>query len=430
MSLKRPIVRFAPSPTGLLHVGSARTALFNWLYARKEGGTFILRIEDTDKERSTQEFERNILEGLEWLGLTHDALYRQSERAAVYSEHLEILLKSGHAYVSKEEGGERAEVIRFKNPGGNVTFTDTVRGDISFDVTELGDFVLAKSLTEPLYHAAVVIDDAVMDVTHIIRGEDGVSNTPRQILIQEALGAPRPHYTHLPLILAPDRSKLSKRHGAVAVTEYRDDGFLPSAVINFLALLGWSPEDDQELLSSDELLTRFRLERVQKAGAVFNIEKLRWFNREYLRMLPRETLLEALRLRLPHRDVNILSELAPLLLERISTLGEVSTIDAVGDLDYFFSRPHPERSLLRTVTHLPRVKELLEAVPDSNWNPESIKMALWDFATEVGRGEVLWPLRVALTGREKSPDPFTVAALVGKQETLARLSAVLTNDAV
>jgi len=209
------VTRIAPSPTGVLHVGTARTALFNYLYAKQNNGKFIVRIEDTDKERSTKEFEKDILDSLEWLGLDHDEFYRQSERGEIYRKYIEKLTEEGKAYISKEEAkeeGQRSEVIRFKNPNKEIIFEDLVRGEISFDTTELGDFIIAKSVDEPLYHLAVVVDDHEMGVTHIFRGEDGISNTPRQILIQDAIGAQRPKYAHLPLILGPDKSKLSKRY--------------------------------------------------------------------------------------------------------------------------------------------------------------------------------------------------------------------------
>src|SRR3989344_840306 len=232
MKNKQVIVRFPPSPTGPLHVGGARTALFNYLFAKQNGGQIFLRIEDTDRERSKPEFEQNIIESLTWLGLEFDNAQpiRQSERSAIYRAALEKLISNNTAYVSREEiekKDKRGEVISLRNLGKVITFTDLIRGEISFDTTELGDFVMAKSLDEPLYHFAVVVDDWRMNISHVIRGEDHISNTPRQILIQEALGAPRPIYAHIPLILAPDRSKLSKRHGAVSVTEYRDQGYLP-----------------------------------------------------------------------------------------------------------------------------------------------------------------------------------------------------------
>ncbi len=284
-------MRFAPSPTGLLHIGGARTALFNYLYAKQTGGKFILRIEDTDKERSKSEYEEEIREGLEWLGITPDAVYRQSERTEIYQKHLQTLIQKGAAYLSKEPkkdgAGEMIEVVRFKNPNRRISWNDLVRGEVSFDTTELKNFVIAKSVTEPLYHLAVVVDDFEMGITHIIRGEDHISNTPRQILIQEALGAPRPIYAHLPLILAADRSKLSKRkHGeTVSLAHYRALGISPEAMLNFLALLGWHPKasDASEVLSFADLVAQFQLERVQKGGAVLDVNKLNWLNRQYLK---------------------------------------------------------------------------------------------------------------------------------------------------
>ena len=251
LSKDSPIItRFAPSPTGFLHLGSARTAFFNYLYARKNKGKFILRIEDTDKERSTREFEEDIINALSWLKIPYETLYKQSERTDIYKKYLKKLVDEDKAYVSKEEvkkEGHREEVIRFRNPNKKIKFADLVRGDIEFDTTDLGDFVIAKSSEEPLYHLAVVVDDFEMGITHVIRGEDHISNTPRQILIGEALGAPRPQYAHIPLILAPDRSKLSKRHGALAIAEYRNRGYMSEAICNYLALLGWNPGTDQEI---------------------------------------------------------------------------------------------------------------------------------------------------------------------------------------
>jgi len=434
------ITRFAPSPTGVLHIGSVRTALYSWLYARQHNGKFILRIEDTDKERSTRAFEENILDGLAWLGLTHDEFYRQSERGEIYKKHLEKLIADGTAYVSQEEPreeGQRASVIRFKNPGRVVTFRDEVRGDISFDTTELGDFVIAKDLESPLYHFAVVVDDFEMGVTHIIRGDDGISNTPRQILIQEALGAPRPSYTHLPMILAPDKSKLSKRHGALAVTEYRDEGYLPEAILNFVALMGWNPGNDQEIVSLKEMLELFTLEKIHKAGAVFNIEKLKWLNKHYMKFLPVERAGEEIASRLPedlraeaHKNPELFATIVPIILERISAFGEVAALADGGEIGYFFVDPSYERDALlwkderdpaRAKAHLDKVTELLQGIVPADFTAEEIKAALWDYATEAGRGNVLWPLRYALSGRDKSPDPFTLAGILGKEITLRRI---------
>src|SRR3989344_5846621 len=238
------VTRFPPSPTGYFHIGSARTALFNYLFATHTGGVMSLRFEDTDKARSKKEYEDDILSGLEWLGLTYTKpeIFRQSERTPIYQKYLKKLLDSGAAYEAEpgtDDPGKK--VIRFKNPGTSVTFHDLIRGNVSFETAELKDFVIAKSVDEPLYNFAVVIDDYETGVTHVMRGEDHISNTPRQILMLEALGFKRPEYAHIPLILAPDRSKLSKRHGSVAVSEYKRMGFLPEAFVNYLALLGWNP---------------------------------------------------------------------------------------------------------------------------------------------------------------------------------------------
>src|SRR3989344_1804142 len=278
------VTRFPPSPTGYFHIGSARTALFNYLFAKHNGGKMVMRFEDTDRERSKKEFEKDILEGILWLGLEHDGdVLRQSERTDIYRERLATLIKSGHAYEAEESTTEAGKkVIRFKNPNVRVTFTDLIRGQVSFETAELEDFIIARTMNEPLYNFAVVVDDYDMGITHVIRGEDHISNTQRQILMLEALGCERPVYAHLPLILAPDKSKLSKRHGAVSVNEYRAEGYLPEALVNYLALLGWNPGGQQELFSLQELVRKFDIAQDHKAGAVFDMEKLRWFNREYL----------------------------------------------------------------------------------------------------------------------------------------------------
>lgn len=276
----------APSPTGKLHIGTARTTLFNYLFARQSEGKFILRIDDTDTERSTSEFEQNILDGLSWLGLEYDELFRQSERTDVYVSYLKKMVENDSVYISKEEikeEGQRSKVIRLRNPNKKIIFEDLIRGTVEFDTTELGDFVVAKSLEEPLYHLASVVDDIEMNITHVIRGEDGISNTPRQILIQEAIGALRPIYAHLPLILAPDRSKLSKRkHGeSVSLDYYRDKGYSPAAIVNYLALLGWNPGTEQEIFTLGELIKVFDIAKVHKGGAIFDEKKLAWVNRKH-----------------------------------------------------------------------------------------------------------------------------------------------------
>lgn len=281
------ITRFPPSPTGPLHIGNVRTALFNYIFAKKNGGDFIVRIEDTDKARSKKEYEDEMLESLRWLGLKWDGeLLHQSERTKIYKKYLQKLIDENKAYVSTETEGENREVVRFRNPNKSVKFDDLVRGTVEFDTTELKDFVIAKSVDEPLYHLAVVIDDFESGVTHVIRGEDHISNTPRQILIQEAIGAPRPLYAHLPLILAQDRSKLSKRkHGeSVSLDYYRNKGYSPEAIINYLALLGWNPGTEQEIFTLRELINVFDLERVHKGGAIFDEKKLAWVNRKHFNL--------------------------------------------------------------------------------------------------------------------------------------------------
>lgn len=429
------ITRIAPSPTGFLHIGTARAALFNYLFAKKHGGQFILRIDDTDKERSTQEFSDNIVASLDWLNLTYDNIYRQSERSILYREKLEELISQDKAYISKEavlKEGDRDEVIRFRNPGTIVTFDDLVHGPITFDTTELGDFVIAKDLDNPLYHFASVVDDIDLNISHVIRGEDHISNTPRQILMLEALGGIRPTYAHIPLILAPDRSKLSKRHGAVAVTSYRTEGYLPEAFINFMALLGWSPQaststtegTNEEIFNLDELVRRFDIAAIQKSGAVFNIEKLQWLNREYLKLKPAAEMQTAIKQYLPigrltEAQIGIISKI---LLDRISTIHEVEHIWSSGEFDFLLTTPQPSKELLKTTEHLTGLIELLQTILENNFTAENIKTIVWDFATEKGRGNVLWPMRVALTGQEKSPDPFTVAELLGKDETISRLT--------
>lgn len=439
------ITRFAPSPTGLLHAGNYRTAVFSYLYARQNAGKFILRIEDTDKERSKKEYEDNILESLKWLGLEYDEFHRQSERLDQHKKYLKQLIDGGFASVSKEEpkAGEsgdknrRTEVIRFKNPNIKVRFKDLIRGEIEVDTTDLKDFVIAKDFDTPLFHLAVVADDFDMGVTHVVRGEDHISNTPRQILIQRAIGAPEPVYAHLPLILAPDRSKLSKRKGALAITEYRDRGYLPEAVLNYLALLGWNPGTEQEILNMDDLLKQFDFSKVQKGGAIFNEEKLNWINKHYLKLLSAERAGEEILARLPEdlrvsakNDSEVFAKVVPVILDRISSFGEVAELASGGEIGYFFNDPRysaealfwkDDRDAAHTRTHLDKVTDILQKIEPPDFTAEAVKSAIWDYATEAGRGNVLWPMRFALSGRDKSPDPFTLAGILGKETTLKRI---------
>lgn len=425
------ITRFPPSPTGFLHIGSVRTALFNYLFAKSKGGEMVFRFEDTDRERSKPEFEQDIIDGLTWLGLStsSDKPYKQSERTEIYRAHLHRLIQEGKAYEAEEgKDGSGKKVIRFKNPNIPVTFSDTVRGDVTFDTTELGDFVIAKNADEPLYHFAVVVDDAEMGVTHVIRGEDHISNTPRQILILEALGFTRPAYAHIPLILAADRSKMSKRHGAVSVNEYRAQGFIPEGLLNYLALLGWNPGGTEEVFTLKELVSRFSLDRVHKGGAVFDIEKLKWFNFEHLKRLS-DTEYGARLRAFAGREFD--ARLVPLIKERAQTLKEAADLldeyNFLGEITY-----EPELLLNKgkitkedASKHLQALSGLLGSLEDGELTPERVKEVVMPYADEQGRGAVLWPLRVALSGREKSPDPFTLVALIGRDEALTRIAKAL-----
>lgn len=436
------ITRIPPSPTGHLHIGTVRTALFNFLYAQHCGGKMVFRSEDTDRSRSTREFESEIMAGLNWLGLQWDNtdIVRQSERGTVYREKLESIIASGHAYISSEpskhDETKTVEVVRLKNPNKNITFTDLVRGDITFNTTELGDIVIARSLDDALYHFTVVVDDALMGVTHVIRGEDHVSNTPRQILIQEALGFTRPHYAHLPLILAPDHSKLSKRHGAVALNEYRAQGFTKEAIINYLALLGWNPGTEQEIFTLTELIAAFSLEKIQKSGAIFNLEKFKWFNRQHLNTYSDAEFFSYLFSTSPtpadiitNYDESKLRTLVPLIRERVATKQEFIELTTAGEYDFAFMTPEYDVTLLHWKNDttleaaVPRLMHCAEILTTADFSsPLTIKTALTPYAEREGKGEVLWPLRVALSGKKQSPDPFIICSIIGKTETIARLS--------
>ena len=435
------ITRIPPSPTGHLHIGTARTALFNYLFAKHHNGEMIFRSEDTDKERSKPEFEQEIIDGLKKLGINWDneTIYRQSERQEVYKKYIETGIESGAFYLSKEESkkepGVEVEVVRLKNPNKKITFTDLIRGEITFDTTELEDIVVARSVDDALYHLTVVVDDAEMGVTHVLRGEDHISNTPRQILIQEALGFSRPEYAHLPLILASDRSKMSKRHGAVAVEEYLEEGFLPEAIINYLALLGWNPGTEQEIFSLKELVEKFSLEGVQKSGAVFDRQKFLWINKEHLNKITDAEYFDLAKNALSENTKSLsdysderLHRLLPTLRERVEVPSQITEASKEGEYDYAFSSPKVELELLKwksdpdVKSALPRLEEVASRLEKASFDTvDAVKESIWDYAESEGKGEVLWPMRVALTGKERSPDPFTVAYVIGKENTLSRL---------
>ncbi len=422
------ITRFAPSPTGALHIGAARTALFNFLFSKQQGGDMLLRIEDTDKERSKKIYEEEIIESLRWLSISYSALHKQSDRVHLYARYIARLIDDNYAYPA-EDG-----VIRFKNPNKIISFHDRIRGDITTDTTDLGDFVIARNDKDPLYHLAVVIDDYEMGITHVIRGEEHISNTPRQILIQEAIGATRPEYAHIPLILSPDRSKLSKRHGAMPVLDYKKEGYVPEAIVNFMALLGWSPQhnnaSEKEIFTLEELASVFSLEGVQKSGAIFDIIKLKWINREHIKQLPGERLEQEIRPFLPLESKNM-SESAygafvGMLVEKIDTFNDIRRLYESGELSYLWETPEYEKggllwkndndfSVVRK--HIDEIIKLLSDVDEKQFTAAYIKEKIWPYATEGGRGSVLWPFRYALSGKEKSADPFSIAHIVGKKET-------------
>jgi glutamyl/glutaminyl-tRNA synthetase len=384
---KKIVVRIPPSPTGYFHVGRARTALFNYLYAKNQGGEIVFRLEDTDKERSKKEYEEDIVDALAWLGITYDkGPFRQSERNAIYRTYIEKMLEKGTAYISKETEGKNTEVIRLKNPNKVITFNDLIRGEISFDTTELGDLVIARNIDDPLYHLTVVVDDFEMGITHVIRGDDGISNTPRQILIQEAIGAPRPIYAHVPLILGQDRAKMSARHGATSLRDFKAMGYLPESMVNYLALLGWNPGTDQEIFTLSELIEIFDLEKIQKGGAIFDIKKLEWVNKEHIKRLPEEE-----RLRIIAKDF----DMSEPVLDKEKIAWKTSNLE-------------------EAKIHLEHILPLLDK-PDE----------IMKYAEEKGKGNVLWPIRYALSGKDKSPDPFTLLKIFGPDVAKTRIQKAI-----
>lgn len=433
------VTRFPPSPTGNLHVGAARTALFNWLFAQHHSGRTVLRFEDTDTERSERKYADNISEGLEWLGMHFDGPYFQSERTDIYKNYILALLDSGAAYVSDEsetEGG-RDEVIRFKNPNKTIEFDDMIRGSVSVDTMDLGDFVIAKSTDEPLYHMAVVVDDHEMGITHVIRGDEHIANTPRQLLLLEAMDVEPPTYAHIPLILGDDGKKLSKRHGATSLNEFRDKGVLPVGMMNYLALLGWHPSDDQEIFSTDELIESFTIDRVQKSPATFSVEKLRWVNRQHILALSEEEFYDLVRTtlpaditKLPQYDMKRLRQSLPIFRERVEILKDVTDMAAAGELEFLFEAPKfgvddlvwKDDAPSDTAAYLTEVKEKLSELDADNFTADTVKDAVWEYASDIGRGNVLWPMRFSLSGQKQSPGPFMLAEAVGKEETISRLN--------
>lgn len=489
----RPRVRLAPSPTGPLHIGTARTALFNYLFARQSRGTFVLRIEDTDHERSKKKWEKDILKYLAWLGLDWDegpdkggpfAPYRQSERVDIYTPYIKQLLDQGQAYYcfcTKDELAAQKEyqasigeppryigrcrnidpkeaqarlkrgesaVIRLKVSSDKViSFQDQICGQTDFNSSELGDFIIAKNLKEPLYNLAVVVDDYLMKITHVIRGADHISNTPKQILIAEALGLPQPQYAHLPLVLSPNRRKLSKREEVVAVSDYYQQGYLPQALVNFMILLGWNEGTDREIYSMDELVEKFSLDKVQRSGGIFDLKRLNWMNGYYIRQ---ESLPVLTQMCIPYLiksghleeipngskkyriketkeivSLGYLGKVIGLYQERLKVLSEIPEL-----VDYFFKKEvkYQPTLLIWKDKDKKEIKNALNRAIKAlsglkrDWTLEKINEALLGAADEIGdRGTLLWPVRAALTGKENSASPFDVAYVLGPEKTIRRL---------
>ena len=476
-------VRFAPSPTGYLHIGGARTALFNWLYARSNGGKLVLRIEDTDTERLKEDSVSQILTSLKWLGINWDegpevggacGPYFQSERKELYKREAERLLAEGKAYccfctpaeleaerenqrkakqpfryartcreLSAEEVKRRISAgesysLRIKIPKeGEVVVHDMIHGDVSFDLTQLDDFVIMKSNRMPTYNFAVVVDDHMMKISHVLRAEEHLSNTPKQILLYEACGFELPKFGHMPMILAPDRSKLSKRHGATSVEEFREQGYLPQAIINYLTLLGWAPGNEQEIFSLEDTCHQFRFEKMSKKAAVYDTKKLTWLNGQYLSTLPLTAILPEVKpffIKAGLVDEKWLQDneayferLVDVVRVRVKTLQEV--VDAS---TYFFCdlTEYDEKGVAKhfkpeAVTILNECIAGLEALPEFTLeNTEAVYNAVAE-KTELALGKVIHPTRLALTGRTVSPGLFDVMVLLGKEKTIRRMKEAI-----
>ena len=464
MTTDKVVTRFPPSPTGYLHIGGARTALFNWLFARQKGGTFILRIEDTDKERSTDEATNAILDSMKWLGLDWDkGPYFQSQRNDIYEEHIKRLLSSGKAYhchCTPEElemrrnkakakglkpkydgkcrdlglGPAPGSVVRLKSPQtGRTAFHDLVKGPVSFDNDELDDLILKRSDGSPTYHLAVVVDDITMGLTYIIRGDDHVNNTPRQILIYQALGEPLPQYAHVPMILGPDKARLSKRHGATSVLAYRDMGYLPHALINALVRLGWS-YGDQEKFTMDELIEKFSLENVGKSAGVFNAEKLLDLNAQYIRESETTYLTEKVMPfleALGFKDLNpdLVTGAVETLKPRSRTLVEMAEAARFYFLEDIIYEEKGDKKFLKPniLEHLEDITARLEKASDfSVKGLEEIFVAFLE-ERQIKLGKVAQPIRVALTGKTASPGLFEVMTVLGQDAVLSRLEKAIAH---
>ncbi len=484
MTDKKVVTRFAPSPTGFMHIGGVRTALFAYLYAKKMGGTFILRIEDTDKAREVEGSIGHIQESLKWLGIDWDigpenpgefGTVIQSERLPSYLEYAKVLIDKGLAYPDpytqeeldafrkKAEEEKRpflyrdhrpetfgtwdgTKPLRLKTPEiKRYKWTDAVRGELEAGPEALDDFVLIKADGYPTYNFAHIIDDLKMGVTHIMRADEFISSMPKFLSLYDALKIPYPVFVTLPPILKDDRTKkLGKRDGAKDILEYRTEGYLPEAMMNFLALIGWNPGTEQEVFSKQELIQAFDISKIQKAGGAFNEEKLDWMNKEHMKLLPKETVTEEILARLRNcgsikesaklNDKDFVSKISAIIFDHISKWGDVETQAGVVEFDFYFNSPVCDPALLswkgssleNSKKHLTWVSKKLSSLDESEFaDAEKIKAHIFDYATEQGRGDVLWPLRVSLSGKEKSPDPFTLLSVFGKNESVNRINNAL-----
>ena len=479
---KKVVTRFAPSPTGYMHIGGVRTALFAWAFARKMGGTFILRFEDTDKEREVEGSKEHIITSLRWLGIEWDegpdiggphAPYIQSERLESYKRYAQILIEKGRAYAdpyTKEElDGFRAKSesegkpflyrdYRPENPPvwdgtqplrlkvaniRKMVWNDLVRGELSAGEEALDDLILIKSDGYPTYNFAHIIDDLEMGVTHITRADEFISSTPKFLSIYEALEITPPFFASLPPIMAEGgKKKLGKRDGAKDILEYRNEGYLPNAMMNFLAFIGWNPGDEREILTPQEFIEAFSLEKIQRSGGGYNIDKLNWINREHIKLLSLEEqeknilkyFTDAIKSE-SEFSIERLNSLVPLVIERIEKFSDVATMVTNGELNYFFEIPHliaeklnfKETTNTETKQHLEILSKLLENISNDSWNIDTIKIEAMNYAdTLAKRGMILHPFRYSLSGAEHSPDPFTIANIIGKDETIARISKAIS----
>lgn len=472
---KKVVTRFAPSPTGFLHIGGVRTAIYAYLFARQNDGEFILRIEDTDKAREVEGSIEHIKESLRWLGIKWDygpdkpgpfGSCIQSERLDSYKKYAEILLEKGLAYpdpYTKEEvekfrtdaavrkkpflfrdyRPETYEVwdgkkpLRFRVPDiKRYVWQDAVRGELKAGEEMLDDIILMKSDGYPTYNFAHIIDDLEMGVTHIMRADEFIASQPKFLSLYDALEIPYPVFVSLPPILRDDRTKkLGKRDGAKDILDYQKEGYLPEAMFNFLSLIGWNPGTEQEIFTKEELVKAFDISRIHVAGGAFNEDKLRWMNKEHMNKLGEGEYIEKMTEFLPEEVKSLpqysearLHKLLPTIRERAETFGDIKTAMEKGEYDFVFSQPKLDPTMLKfkkdpnVAAVKPRLLKLIELLKNADFDsPETIKSSVWDYAESEGRGEVLWPMRVALTGLEHSPDPFTVSSVIGKEDTLDRL---------